>query len=120
VQKSFLFSCAPSATVEAYSSIPVKATGGGELMRIHSRGQDVKRGDLLFEIDRRPYEQALRRRSKLEAGTSPQEKQADAKPARDLAQAKNAAGQSERYAKLAHKASFRKSRTIRSVPVERA
>jgi multidrug efflux system membrane fusion protein len=88
--------------VEAYSSIPVKAQIAGELVRIHfTEGQDVKKGDLLFEIDRRPYDQAL---SQAEANLNrdiAQEKQAEANLARDQAQAQNARTQAGRYGKLA-------------------
>ena len=50
----------PIGNVESFASIPVKAQIAGELVAIHFKeGQDVQKGDLLFEIDRRPYEQAL-------------------------------------------------------------
>jgi len=52
-------------------------------------GQDVKKNDLLFKIDPRPYEAALR--------------QAEATLARDLAQAKNADEQARRYEILVQK-----------------
>ena len=88
--------------VESYSSIPVKAQVAGELMSIHfTEGQDVKKGDLLFEIDRRPYEQALRQSEANLNRDIAQEKQAEANLARDLAQAQNARAQAVRYSKLA-------------------
>lgn len=52
-------------------------------------GQDVKKGDLLFRIDPRPYEAAL--------------KQAEAALARNTAQAQNAEEQARRYAILVQK-----------------
>src|SRR5436305_1898289 len=46
--------------VEAYSTITVKAQVGGEVMSVHfQEGDFVKKGDVLFEIDRRPLEAAL-------------------------------------------------------------
>ena len=88
--------------VEAYSSIPVKAQVSGELMQIHFReGQDVKKGELLFEIDRRPYDQALRQAEANLNRDVAQERQAEANLARDQAQANNARSQAARYAKLA-------------------
>ena len=88
--------------VESYSSIPVKAQVAGELMSIHfTEGQDVKKGELLFEIDRRPYEQALRPAEANLNRDIAQEKQAEANLARDQAQAQNARAQAARYAKLA-------------------
>jgi len=47
-------------TVEAYSTIQVKAQVGGPLIGVYFReGQDVRKGDLLFKIDPRPYEIAV-------------------------------------------------------------
>ncbi len=74
-------------TGEAYSSVAVKAQVTGELTGVYFKeGQDVKRGELLFAIDRRPFEAALN--------------QAEANLARDIAQAENARAQARRYAKL--------------------
>ncbi|HXI01913.1 MAG TPA: efflux RND transporter periplasmic adaptor subunit [Candidatus Saccharimonadales bacterium] len=47
-------------TVEAYSTIDVRAQVGGVLEEVHFReGQDVRKGDLLFTLDSRPYQAAL-------------------------------------------------------------
>lgn len=76
--------------VEAYNTVSIKALVGGEVEGVYFReGQDVRKGDLLFKIDPRPYEAAL--------------KQAEAALARDLAQAKNAEEQARRYAILVQK-----------------
>ncbi|MBI5739913.1 MAG: efflux RND transporter periplasmic adaptor subunit [Nitrospirae bacterium] len=46
--------------VEAYSTVEVKSRVAGELLRVNFReGQDVNKGDLLFSIDPRPYENEL-------------------------------------------------------------
>ena len=46
--------------VQAYSAVTVRAQINGELFRIHfQEGQDVKKGDLLFTIDPRPFEATL-------------------------------------------------------------
>ncbi len=72
---------------EAYSTVTVRSQVEGQLERIHFReGQEVKKGDLLFRIDSRPFEATLR--------------QAEANLARDTAQAKNARSQAERNNKL--------------------
>ena len=102
VEKSIPIQVRPIGNVESYSSIPVKAQVGGELIQIHFKeGQDVRKGDLLFEIDCRPYEQALRQAEANLNRDIAQEKQADANLARDVAQSKNAEVQAGRYAKLA-------------------
>jgi len=76
--------------VEAYNAVSIKALVGGAVEGVYfQQGQDVKKDDLLFKIDPRPYEAAL--------------KQAEASLARDLAQAKNAEEQAKRYALLVQK-----------------
>ncbi len=73
--------------VEAYNTVSVRAMVGGEVTDVHfQQGQDVNQGDLLFLIDPRPYEAAL--------------KQAEAQLARDAAQAKSAEEQAKRNAIL--------------------
>lgn len=74
--------------VQPYSTVQVKAEVGGELIGVHfTEGQEVHKGDLLFTIDARPFDAAL--------------KQAQANRARDIAQANNAQADAERYARLA-------------------
>ena len=47
-------------TVEPYNTVSIKAQVGGEIARVAFReGQDVKKGDVLFVIDQRPYQAAL-------------------------------------------------------------
>src|SRR5688572_13460619 len=47
--------------VEAYSSVGVKAQVGGQLLSVKfSEGSTVNEGDLLFEIDARPFREVLR------------------------------------------------------------
>ncbi|HKZ16321.1 MAG TPA: efflux RND transporter periplasmic adaptor subunit [Geobacteraceae bacterium] len=73
--------------VEAYSTVSIKAQVNGMLEKVHFReGQDVKKGQLLFTIDSRPFEAALR--------------QARAALARDIAQEKFARDQARRYGEL--------------------
>ncbi len=73
--------------VEAYASVSVKSQVSGLLEKVHFReGEDVRKGQLLFAIDSRPYEAALR--------------QAKAAVARDSAQEKYARRQAKRYGEL--------------------
>lgn len=76
--------------VEAYNTVAVKSQVSGEISEVFFReGQDVGKGEKLFQIDPRPFEAVLR--------------QAEANLARDRAQAKNAELESQRYAALAEK-----------------
>src|SRR5882672_798506 len=48
-------------SVEPSETVQVKSQIAGELMTVRfTEGSDVKQGDLLFEIDPRPYREALR------------------------------------------------------------
>ena len=88
--------------VEPMAVIAVKAQIGGELNRVFFKeGDDIKKGQQLFEIDPRPYQQALdQAQAALEKDTA-LVAQAEANMARDKAQAANAKVQAKRYAGLA-------------------
>jgi membrane fusion protein, multidrug efflux system len=89
-QKAVPMQIAVIGNVEPSSTIAVKAQVGGTLTKIHFiEGQDVKKGDLLFTIDTRPYEAAL--------------KQAEANLARSIAQFDNARAEEKRYEELVKK-----------------
>jgi multidrug efflux system membrane fusion protein len=76
--------------VEAYSTVSIKSRLSGQLVQVNFKeGQDVKAGDLLFVIDPRPYEAALR--------------QVEANLARDKALATKAQADAGRYAELIRK-----------------
>ena len=73
--------------VEAYSNVSVRTQIAGEVERAYfTQGQDVKKGQLLFTLDRRPFEAALH--------------QYEANLARDRAQLANARAQADRNNKL--------------------
>ena len=75
-------------TVEASSSVAIRAQLTGELTSVNFKeGDDVEQGQVLFTLDRRPLEGAL--------------KQAEAALARDQAQLANAVAQAERSKELA-------------------
>jgi multidrug efflux system membrane fusion protein len=75
---------------EPFATVSIKSQVTGVLTKAHFKeGQDVKQGQLLFTIDPRPLEAAV--------------KQAEANLARDNAQLKNLREQVRRYAELVEK-----------------
>ncbi|MGA2435762.1 MAG: biotin/lipoyl-binding protein, partial [Bryobacteraceae bacterium] len=87
--------------VEPFQTVQVKSQAAGELLRARfAEGGDVEKGALLFEIDDRPYRQALRQAEAALARDEAQLAQAEANLARDRAQSKNAAAEAERWAEL--------------------
>jgi membrane fusion protein, multidrug efflux system len=114
-QKNIPIQLRAIGNVQAYSTVSVKSLVEGEIIRIHFKeGQDVRKGDLLFSIDSRPSEAAVKQaEANLERDLA-QVKQAEANLARDLsllkqaeanlekdiAQAKNADLEAQRYKSL--------------------
>ena len=77
--------------VEAYATITVKSQVGGELVEVHFReGDFVKKGDVLFTIDRRLLEAQVKQAEATMARDRSQLSQAEANLARDVAQEKYA------------------------------
>ncbi|HEY6137743.1 MAG TPA: efflux RND transporter periplasmic adaptor subunit, partial [Thermoanaerobaculia bacterium] len=76
--------------VQPLSNVAVRALAGGQLERVwFKEGDDVRKGQLLFTIDPRPYDAELR--------------QAQANLQRDEAQLRNAEAQAKRYDELVKK-----------------
>ena len=76
--------------VEAFSTVAIKARVDGQIVALNFRdGQSVRKGDVLFRIDSRPYEAALR--------------QAEANALRDAAARDQARSQERRYQELLEK-----------------
>lgn len=83
--------------VEAYATVSVNAQVSGELTEVHfAEGDFVTKGQVLFSIDTRPYDVALRQAEANLARSQAQKEQATASRARDLAQAENARAELER------------------------
>jgi len=76
--------------VEAYSTVAVKARVDGQIVEVgFKEGEEVRKGQLLFRIDPRPFEAALR--------------QAEANALRDSAASEQARSQERRYQDLLDK-----------------
>lgn len=77
-------------TVQANSVVQIKSRVEGQIMSAgFKEGQIVRKGDLLFQIDPRPFQAQL--------------KQAEANRARDMAQLEKAKSDLERYSALSNK-----------------
>lgn len=88
-------------TVEAYSSVDVKSRVDGQIVRVHvADGEEIRAGQLLFELDPVPFLEAVRLAEANVARDLAAEKQAQANVARDAAQARTARAQAERYKAL--------------------
>jgi len=89
-------------TVEPSATVQVKSQIAGQLMSVHfAEGADIKEGDLLFEIDPRPYREALRQAEAALARDTAQMRQAEANVARDHAQAVSLDADAARNTQLA-------------------
>ena len=101
VQKDVPVEIQVIGNVEAYSTISVKAQVGGQLTNVYFReGDFVKKGDLLFTIDQRPFQAAVNQAEANHAKDVAALGQAKANLARDAAQAKYVSAQAGRYQKL--------------------
>ena len=105
-------------TVQAYTTVGVKSQVAGQIEQVHfTEGQDVKRGALLFTIDPRPLEAAVRQAEanlakdraqlrQMEAALAQRQAevlQTQANLERDMAQMETAKVQEKRYAALVQK-----------------
>ena len=96
-------------TVEAYRTISVKSQATGVLMKVHFKeGDPVHKGQLLFEIDPRPFQQAIKQIEANLARDKALLAQSEANLAHDTAQEKFARDQSRRYLELVKQGVFSK------------
>jgi len=88
----------------AYTSVGIKSQISGQLVEVRFKeGQDVRKGDLLFVIDPRPFEAALRQAEAALGQRQAEVRQAQAAVERDSAQLENARVQERRYRELVAK-----------------
>jgi multidrug efflux system membrane fusion protein len=89
-QQTVPFRLRSIGNVEAFSTVSLKARVDGQIVAVNFReGQPVRKGEVLFRIDARPYEAALR--------------QAEANALRDAAARDQARSQERRYQELLEK-----------------
>jgi multidrug efflux system membrane fusion protein len=101
VQKSVPVEIAAVGNVEAYSTISVRGQVSGQLTKVYfHEGDFVKKGDLLFEIDPRPLEAAVKQAEATLARDTAALHQYEANLARDMANERYAKSQAERYGTL--------------------
>ena len=90
VRRPVPFELAATGTVEPIQGVAVQPQVSGPIVRVAFReGQDVRKGQVLFQLDPRPFQAALA--------------QAEGLLQRDRAQAANAEQEARRYASLAEK-----------------
>jgi multidrug efflux system membrane fusion protein len=90
VQQTVPFRLQAIGNVEAFATVAVKARVDGQIVEVgFKEGDEVQKGRVLFKIDPRPFEAALR--------------QAEANHLRDTAQKEQARSQEQRYQELLQK-----------------
>jgi len=90
IQQSVPVGLQAIGNVEPFSTVALKARVDGQIMAVNFKeGQEVRKGDVLFRIDPRPFEAAL--------------KQAEANAMRDAAARDQARSQERRYQELLEK-----------------
>ncbi len=89
---------------QAYTTVGIKSQINGQLVEVRFKeGQEVRRGELMFVIDPRPFEAAVRQAEAALNQRQAEVRQAQAAVERDSAQLQNARVQEQRYRELVAK-----------------
>ena len=100
-QKTMPVEVTSVGNVEAISTVAIRAQVSGELLQVHFKeGDFVRKGQLLFTIDPRPFEAQVRQVQGNIARDQAGLQQAEANLARDSAQVEYARAQAQRYGTL--------------------
>src|SRR2546425_2908991 len=101
VEKTVPIQLAAVGNAMAYTTVGIKSQVSGQIVQVHFKeGQDVRKNDLLFTIDPRPFEAALRQAEAALRQRQAEVQQAIANLERDTAQLTNARAQERRYREL--------------------
>jgi len=104
VEKTVPVQLTAVGNAQAYTTVGIKSQINGQLVEVRFKeGQDVKKDDLLFVIDPRPFEAALRQTEAALSQRQAEVRQAQATVERDSAQLENARTQERRYRELVAK-----------------
>ncbi len=101
VQRTVPIQIKTFGNVQAYASVAIRAQVNVELMAIgFKEGEEVKKGQVLFTLDSRPFEAAVRQAEAALKQAEATRKQAEAAVVKDKALAKNARTEAERAGTL--------------------
>jgi multidrug efflux system membrane fusion protein len=100
-EKTMPVEVASVGNVEPIATVAIKAQVSGELLEVHFKeGDFVQKGQLLFTIDSRPFQNQVRQAQTAILREQAGLQQAEANLARDKAQAEYANAQAQRYNRL--------------------
>jgi multidrug efflux system membrane fusion protein len=101
VQKVVPVQITAVGTIQAFTTVGVKSQVSGQIVKVHFKeGDEVHAGDVLFTIDPRPFEAAVRQAEATVAKGTAALKQAEATLERDQVQLEMSRVQERRYAEL--------------------
>jgi membrane fusion protein, multidrug efflux system len=104
VQKTVPVELTAVGNAQPYTTVGIKSQVNGQIVEVRFKeGQDVRKGDVLFVIDPRPFEAALRQAEAALGQRQAEVRQAQANLERDIAQLDNSRVQERRYRDLVEK-----------------